>query len=461
MVQPKYNPKEALERAKLLMKYDTSKTLTENTEPLKTINEEAEILNEIAPAVIIGIIAAAAALTGGGAYANASNWFRGSSTAEAKIREISKICDSKGSIQAPYKFLEGTLFTQSLGPAVSARIAADVRDAANYAWGTDEELMLNALKQIVAGGTFGDYCEARRQFSQTKPSEFEETIIDELDGNDQSKVVGILGQIMAKAQKFIKTKTDTWQQPDTWLDTFSCLTDVKALPPRWMNDIQADENGRATIPILVKMPNGVQTYRLNQEGKVYYSVDGKFTGLKVSCVNDKVSITGTLIKESKEKKNRLKEQITPPQPQNNNNGGGGGKPKPKPKPEPTFVNCVGLYRPGCKSKAIEQVQACLNLKVDGKYGKELDDYLEYQFGLRSFTDKQIEMICDKTGYYDYKKNAVEKSETDKVEGSEPSTGYEDYKPNQQTPATPAAPAQPNSPTPDKKAFYPNPDEENL
>ncbi len=30
MIQPKYNTKEALERAKLLMKYDTSKTLTEN-----------------------------------------------------------------------------------------------------------------------------------------------------------------------------------------------------------------------------------------------------------------------------------------------------------------------------------------------------------------------------------------------------------------------------------------------
>ncbi|MEY4334403.1 MAG: hypothetical protein RLZZ196_3147, partial [Bacteroidota bacterium] len=232
MVQPKYNPKEALERAKLLMKYDTSKTLTENTEPLKTINEEAEILNEIAPLLIWGAIAAATAAAGGG-YANSANWFQGSANAEKTIRDISSICDSKGSVPKQYEFLKPVLFTQSISPADSATIAAEVRDAANYAWGTDEEKMIKALQKIVASGTFGDYCEARRQFEPTNPKQFEETIIDELDGIDQNKVVGILGQIIAKSKKFIKTKTDTWQQPDTWLDTFSCLTDVKALPPRW------------------------------------------------------------------------------------------------------------------------------------------------------------------------------------------------------------------------------------
>lgn len=35
MVQPKYNPQEALERVKLMMKYDTSKTLNENKEIIK------------------------------------------------------------------------------------------------------------------------------------------------------------------------------------------------------------------------------------------------------------------------------------------------------------------------------------------------------------------------------------------------------------------------------------------
>lgn len=47
MVQPKHNPQEALERMKLMMKYDSSKTLTENVEVIKEnkkpINEQWQI----------------------------------------------------------------------------------------------------------------------------------------------------------------------------------------------------------------------------------------------------------------------------------------------------------------------------------------------------------------------------------------------------------------------------------
>jgi hypothetical protein len=39
MVQPKYSPEEALERVKLMMKYDLSKTSTENT---KVVSEQTE-----------------------------------------------------------------------------------------------------------------------------------------------------------------------------------------------------------------------------------------------------------------------------------------------------------------------------------------------------------------------------------------------------------------------------------
>lgn len=37
MVQPKYNPQESLERVKLMMKYDLSKTSTENKKKLGLI----------------------------------------------------------------------------------------------------------------------------------------------------------------------------------------------------------------------------------------------------------------------------------------------------------------------------------------------------------------------------------------------------------------------------------------
>lgn len=37
MVQPKYSPEESLERVKLMMKYDSSKTSTENKKMVKEV----------------------------------------------------------------------------------------------------------------------------------------------------------------------------------------------------------------------------------------------------------------------------------------------------------------------------------------------------------------------------------------------------------------------------------------
>ena len=94
MVQPKYSPTEALNKMKLMMNYDSSKTLNENEQSLKPINENTQLLNEIEP-ITIALIAGAVAATGGaGAYANASNWFMGRASEEQVIRTVSKLCDS-------------------------------------------------------------------------------------------------------------------------------------------------------------------------------------------------------------------------------------------------------------------------------------------------------------------------------------------------------------------------------
>lgn len=42
MVQPKYNPEEALQRVKLMMGYDLKKTLKENVNSISTVNEQAQ-----------------------------------------------------------------------------------------------------------------------------------------------------------------------------------------------------------------------------------------------------------------------------------------------------------------------------------------------------------------------------------------------------------------------------------
>jgi hypothetical protein len=73
MVQPKYSPEEALERVKLMMEYDSSKTYTEN----KVIVENKQILNEefitagaLTAAGWWAITALAAATGGAIAYGN-------------------------------------------------------------------------------------------------------------------------------------------------------------------------------------------------------------------------------------------------------------------------------------------------------------------------------------------------------------------------------------------------------
>ena len=76
MVQPKYSPTEALNRIKLMMNYDSSKTLNENEQSLKPINEIG---------LALPVIAALA--TGG----NVSGW--GNSSTTKKIKVLSEGCD--------------------------------------------------------------------------------------------------------------------------------------------------------------------------------------------------------------------------------------------------------------------------------------------------------------------------------------------------------------------------------
>jgi hypothetical protein len=61
MIQPKHSPKEALEKIKLMMKYDTSKTLNENKQ---VISEDVDWGRAGTSAAVTGGAAGAAALTG-------------------------------------------------------------------------------------------------------------------------------------------------------------------------------------------------------------------------------------------------------------------------------------------------------------------------------------------------------------------------------------------------------------
>jgi hypothetical protein len=396
MVQPKYSPTEALNRIKLMMNYDSSNTLTENEQSLKPINENTQLLNEIEPITIGLLLLAAGAVGGGGAYANASNWFMGSASEEQVIRQVSKLCDSiasPGSLPKQYKYAAQQLNKPSLSPEVHAKIADEINQGANYSFGTDEEQIFSAIDTLVKRGTIGDWCATRTEFDPTTPSKFEELIIDELDGNDQAKVAGKLKQILAKSRKKITTKDDSTQEPNFWIETFPCLRLTNSFPQGWDSDIVADRFGFTSVPIKLKVKGAIKTYRLQSDAKLFND-DGSYTGFKIECAGNKV----TPIKESfnREKKNLIEQAEV-------DFGGGGSTPSPTRTPRPIqnrYRICTGTYTQGCKTDPagpIGIVQGCLGgLVVDGRFWKKTQEALEKKGYPNGFKDTDVSKICEKT-----------------------------------------------------------------
>jgi uncharacterized membrane protein YgcG len=119
MVQPKYSPEEALQRIKLMMEYDTSKTLNENVETIKQpINEIAPLLGFIPMALpwLIGYGTAAAAgigtwiynVQGGGdAFSKAQTFFAGCSSLDKNLKPLQSKGDHREAADSIYNAIEG------------------------------------------------------------------------------------------------------------------------------------------------------------------------------------------------------------------------------------------------------------------------------------------------------------------------------------------------------------------
>jgi hypothetical protein len=119
MVQPKYSPEEALQRIKLMMEYDTSKTLNENVETIKQpMNEVAPLLGFIPMALpwLIGYGTAAAAgigtwiynVQGGGdAFSKAQTFFAGCSSLDKNLKPLQSKGDHREAADSIYNAIEG------------------------------------------------------------------------------------------------------------------------------------------------------------------------------------------------------------------------------------------------------------------------------------------------------------------------------------------------------------------
>ena len=161
MKQPEYSPLEALERIKLMMKYDMSKTL----------NENKEVILEFVPLVIPAITIAApwVAAAGAAAVASIGTWIynvQGGGDAFSKTQTFLQGCTSLDKNLKP---------TQSKG---DHRAAADGIYNAIQGIGTDEAAIKGSISSME---TVTDLCAMAKYYNRTYGDLYDDLDSD-LDG---------------------------------------------------------------------------------------------------------------------------------------------------------------------------------------------------------------------------------------------------------------------------------------
>ncbi len=351
MIQPKYSPEEALKRAKLMMGYDSSKTLSENEKFLKPL-----------------------------------------------IKEDSADTDTENAV---VKILQGcTALPVSEGSLDAASIAAAFNQSFNYQTlgflgGTDDSLWREQAT-LMKKGNYDDLCNVKKEFEDAGYGDFGTKLVDELDDEELAELMKTFSSMKYRSDKEGKLSLEkTEQKKINWFkNTIPCIFQSNG---NVYQNVNKDINNY--VYILIKGTSGNQ-YQVFADGRVKKS-DGTATGKKVNCQGSKV----TFIEESVQKK-KLSEQID----DSSLTGGSTPNPNPNPNPivKPSYTDCTGTYKKGCKtdpSGVIGKVQGCLNddktlnlnpkLVIDGKFGNNTKAAL-VQKGFSTFTDADVTKICSTT-----------------------------------------------------------------
>ena len=171
MVQPKYNPKEALERIKLMMEYDSSKTLSENVE---VINEQSTTqvagaatgaaLTTVGTGAALGttlgttlgavgsavpIVGTAAGIAIGYGLGSLIDWMANKDYGADGFKKVMEACSASGVSKLVPK-LSGSEIRQ---------IAYTIEDAKGD-WNDDEDAIAAALSKIP---TVADLCAVNKK----------------------------------------------------------------------------------------------------------------------------------------------------------------------------------------------------------------------------------------------------------------------------------------------------------
>ena len=172
MVQPNYSPKEALEKMKLLMKYDTSKTLNENVEVIReqTIGQGGEVagitaLGGGAAALGIATSAAPAAAAAAGATAGSAvpiigtiigagvaygvatlvQYYNNKDKGARAFKDLMGFCTNSAAVNS---------IPRGLSNQQVKNLGYEIEDAKS-SWNDDEDAIIKALQGLV---TVSDLC---------------------------------------------------------------------------------------------------------------------------------------------------------------------------------------------------------------------------------------------------------------------------------------------------------------
>ena len=172
MYSKKHTPQESLDRIKLMMKYDTSKTLNENAATIK------KPINEVAPLVIPAITIAAPWLwaTGAAAVGAIGTWIynvQGGGDAFVKTQAFLQGCSSLDKNLKP---------TQG---KADHRAAADSIYNAIQGIGTDEDAIKSAISSMKS---VADLCAMAKYYDKTYGDLYDDLDSD-IDGEDFRKYV--------------------------------------------------------------------------------------------------------------------------------------------------------------------------------------------------------------------------------------------------------------------------------
>lgn len=203
MVQPKYNPKDALERVKLLMKYDSSKTLTENKEE---VNESwsataagwlagAGLTKILAGSAALGLFgkgATAAAIAGAGVFwpalaaaglAGTIYWLNTKDTGAERVKGFFQHCSANKQ--------EVSKIGRIIKDPQLKTIANNIENSVYHQeWGflpggTDEEKLFASFKEMETG-SISDFCRLIEIYNQqSKSKDLWDDLDSDLDQTDE------------------------------------------------------------------------------------------------------------------------------------------------------------------------------------------------------------------------------------------------------------------------------------